>query len=216
MNAAAVWKGADELSSRLVPVSSLTRHPDNPRKGDVDEIAESLQRFGQTRPILADTEGVVIAGNHTLLAAVQLGWPQIAVVVNDFASKEEANAYLLADNRLSDVGEYDRAELLALVTELEETGRWAGTGYTSDDLDHMRALEASRDTVLPPPQPAPDDHGVLPGLREVVLLFDETQQQTFGAHVRDLRARYGLEGVTDTVLRALRDEALLVNQGAPT
>jgi hypothetical protein len=216
MNEAAIWAGADELRSRLVPIADLTRHPDNPRRGDVDEIVKSLGRFGQVRPILIDDAQTVIAGNHTLLAAESLGWTHVAAVVNAFGSPEDAKAYLLADNRLSDLGEFDRAELALLVAELETSGRWDGTGYTADDLDHMRAMQAARDTVLPPPEPVvPVDPAAPPGMREVVLLFDEAQQQEFGGHVRALRARYGLEGVTDTVLKALHDEALLVNQGAP-
>lgn len=215
MTADAIWEGSEDLRSRLVSIGDLTRHPENPRHGDVDEIAASLKRFGQVRPVLIDEGDVVIAGNHTLLAAESLGWTHVAAVVNTFGSAEEAKAYLLADNRLADLGEYDRAELALLVAELEKSGRWDGTGYTPDDLDHMRALEAARDTVLPPPPPPvpPSDPQIPPGLREVVLLFDEAQQQAFGGHVRALRARYGLEGVTDTVLRAIHDEALLVNQG---
>ncbi len=217
MTTAAEWKGSADLEVRLVPVESLTLHPDNPREGNVDEIAASLKRFGQTRPVLVDPDGVVVAGNHTLLAALSLGWPSVAVVRNDFGSAEEARAYLLADNRLSDLGTFDQAELLLLVAELEASGRWEGTGYTPDDLDHMRALEAARDTVLPAAASdvPPADPTAPPGLREVVLLFDEEQQQAFGGHVRALRNRYGLEGVTDTVLRALHDEALLVHQGEP-
>ena len=213
---AAIWTGADELRARLVPIADLTRHPDNPRRGDVDEIVKSLGRFGQVRPILIDDGNTVIAGNHTLLAAERLGWTHVAAVVNAFGNAEDAKAYLLADNRLSDLGEFDRAELALLVAELETSGRWDGTGYTSDDLDHMRAMQAARDTQLPPPPVLPPvDPALPPGLREVVLLFDEEQQQEFGGHVRALRARYGLEGVTDTVLKALHDEALLVHQGAP-
>lgn len=214
MTEAAIWEGAAELRSRLAPVESLTLHPENPREGKVEEIAASLRRFGQTKPILVDAGNVVIAGNHSLLAALSLGWDHIAVVRNDFKNEDEARAYLLADNRLGDLGTFDQAELQLLVSELEASGRWEGTGYTPDDLDHMRALEAARDTVLPPSEVVPPiDPAVPPGLRECVLLFDEAQQQEFGANVRALRTRYGLEGVTETVLRALRDEALLVNQG---
>lgn len=218
MNATAVWEGSEDLRERLVPLGSLTRHPLNPRIGDVPKIAESLARFGQTRPILAEAEGTIIAGNHTYLAAESLGWTHVAVVRNQFASPEEARAYLLADNRLGDLGEYDRAELVVLVAELEAVGRWEGTGYTADDLEQMRALEAlaaapppDLDDPADPPPPVPPPTPP-PPLREVVLLFEEEQQAVFGTHVRTLRARYDLEGVTDTVLRVLHDEAMLAHQ----
>ena len=210
------WVGSEALRGSLVPIASVRRHPQNPRRGDVEEIVESLKRFGQVRQILVDEEGTVIAGNHTLLAAERLGWDEISVNRNRFSSPEEARAYLLADNRLPELGDYDRAELLALVAELEEAERFAGTGYTGDDLAHLRAVEAAASAPPPEPPPAPPaDVPAPPSQREVILIFEEAGQAEFASNVRALIGRYGLEGVTETVLRALREEALLVNQGAP-
>lgn len=208
------WKGAEALRPHLVPIGTLTRHPLNPKHGAVEEISQSLNRFGQVRMILVDDTNTVVAGNHTLLAAERLGWTHVAVVLNTFASGEEALAYLLADNRLGDLGENDRSELLLIVEEIEKSGNWAGTGYIKDDLDHYRALEAAS-TAAPAPVPDEAELGPAPpaALREIVLLFDEEQQAAFGENVRKLRPRYQLEGVTETVLRAIRDESLLVNQG---
>jgi len=73
----------------------------------VDAVANSLATFGQRKPIIARTvDGVVIAGNHTLQAARQLGWTEIAVVwVED--DDITAKAYALADNRTAELGTYD-------------------------------------------------------------------------------------------------------------
>lgn len=209
-----IWNGAAELRESLVQIGDLTRHPDNPRRGVVEEIAKGFKRFGQVKPILIDDEGIVIAGNHRLLAVESLGWTHIAVVRNSFTSAAQARKYLLADNRVSDLGEYDKAELLIYVEEQEKSGRLEGTGYTNDDLDHIRDLVAAQNA--PPPEPPPvvlTPPDAPPALREVVLLFTEEQQVKFGENVRTLRPRYGLEGVTETVLRAIHDEALLANQG---
>lgn len=213
--AVAEWAGAEDLRALLVPVESITRHPQNPKRGDVEEIKKSLQRFGQVRPILVD-KGTIIAGNHTYLAACELGWAEVAVVNNDFKDETEALAYLVADNRLGDLGEYDRAELLLFVEELGKNGRWEGTGYQPDDLAHLRALEEAANRPAPEPASRPIvDPTPVPEFREVVLLFDESQQGEFGANVRKLRAAYDLEGISDTVLRAVREEAFRLNQGEP-
>ena len=211
-----VWSGAEKLRSALVPLDQVHQHPRNPRRGDAQEISRSLARFGQVRAILIDEQGTIVAGNHTWQAAKLLGWTHVAVVTNRF-TPEEAIAYLLADNRLGDQGEYDRAELVAFLEDLERTDAWEGTGYVADDLAHYRALEAA--ASAPPPSPAappPPEPPVRAGageVREVVLLLTDEQHAQFGANVRTLRSKYGLEGVTETVLRGITEEALLLNQG---
>lgn len=208
----AAWKGAAALAPFLMPVGDLHVHPRNPRQGEVAEIAASLKRFGQVRLVLASPDGTIIAGNHTYLAAVELGWPEVAAVVNEWASEEEARDYLLADNRLGDLGEYERQELILLLADLEATGRWDGTGYQADDLGHLRELEALAN--MPPPEP-----GELilppppPQLRELVLLYTEDQLGEVSANIRALRARYKTDDVTETILAAVQREAVRLNQG---
>lgn len=212
--AAKTWFGAEALRRQLVPIDSVRPHPGNPRRGALDEIANSLSEFGQLRPILLDSEGVIIAGNHTWKAAQDLGWTHIAAIPNDFAEPAEARAYLLADNKLSDLGDYERSELVELLTEVEESAAWHGTGYTQDDLDHYRALD---EAAAPPPPPPPADDGdgqAPPALREIVLLYDEDQLAVVASDIRTLRARWGLEDVTATVVEAVRREALHLNQGS--
>jgi hypothetical protein len=210
------WAGAEALRRQLVPIDDVKPHPGNPRRGAVDEIANSMIRFGQLRPILLDADGTIIAGNHTWKAAKELGWSHIAAIPNDFSSPAEAAAYLLADNRLADLGDYERAELTNLLTEVEESGSWDGTGYTPDDLAHMRALDAA--AAAPPPTTAGGEPGgdAPPALREVVLLYDEEQLSVVAGDIRTLRARWGLEDVTETVVEAVRREAVRLNQGEPS
>lgn len=121
---------AEALLPHAVPIEAPTHHPRNPRVGNVDAIAESLARFGQVRPIMLQAStGHVIAGNHTLKAAKSLGWTRIAAVPVDL-NDEDAVAYLLADNRLADLGEYDNAALAEL---MQMAGGLVGTGYDEDD-----------------------------------------------------------------------------------
>jgi ParB-like chromosome segregation protein Spo0J len=119
------------------PVSSLSTLPGNPRRGDVEAVAASLKRFGQRKPIVARaSDRVVIAGNHTLQAAVSLGWDEVAVsFVNDDESTSQA--YALADNRISDLSSYDDQALLDL---LESVEIFDGTGYTLADVESLAEL----------------------------------------------------------------------------
>lgn len=125
---------APALRQLAVPIDSVESHPENPKIGDVSAIAESLQRFGQVRTILVqDSTGYVVAGNHTRKAAQALGWGFIAVARVDL-SDDEALAYMLADNRLAELGKYDNEVLAELTARALGAGGLAGTGYDEDDV----------------------------------------------------------------------------------
>lgn len=215
MSATAVdWKGAPDLEPFLRPVGELHTHPRNPKRGDVGEITKSLERFGQVRMILALADGTIVAGNHTYLAAVRLGWSRVAVVPHEFKTEEEARAYLVADNRLGERGEYDKAELRAHLEEIEQLDSWGGTGFVADDLGYLRDLQAAAERQpTPAPEPPAPSPAAAAGLEERILLLSEAQYEELTGFVRILRHEYGLEGITDTILRAVREEALLLNQG---
>ena len=103
-----------DLENLLVPIEQLQTLPNNPRKGNISSIAASYKKFGQVKPIVAvdneDGTGTVIAGNHQLAAAKQLGWTHMAVLHVPF-DHDKAIAFALADNRTSELGE-DNQELL--------------------------------------------------------------------------------------------------------
>lgn len=98
-----VWHGAEELRPMLMPVETLTPAPFNVRQGDIPLIADSLRRFGQLKPVVLDDEGMVLAGNNVLRAAIELlGWTHLAAVTADNMSEDDRLLFLLADNHASD------------------------------------------------------------------------------------------------------------------
>lgn len=119
--------------------ADLNTHHRNPRRGDVKIIAESLDKNGQYRAIvvnrgtLTGRPNEVLAGNHTLLAARELGWATIeATFVDVDVDDDAATRIVLADNRTADRGTYDHESLMELLNDLPDL---VGTGYTADDLD---------------------------------------------------------------------------------
>jgi hypothetical protein len=125
----------DDLIPLATPLDSLKPWSKNPRKGDVGAIAKSLAKFGQRRPIVARrSTNEVIAGNHTLAAAKQLGWKQIAVVwVED--DDQTATAFALADNRTQDLGYYDEEMLEELIGSLTEQDLIFASGYGDGEME---------------------------------------------------------------------------------
>ena len=122
------------------PLDQLRQHPKNPRNGDIELIAESLATNGQYKPIVVTKDGTILAGNHTYAAALSLGWKDILAVALDLdPASPEAERIMLADNRTSDVGNYDDSALAELLEGLEAVGDLTGTGYNSFDLDRILA-----------------------------------------------------------------------------
>jgi ParB-like chromosome segregation protein Spo0J len=119
------------LATEVVDVASLTPYRTNPRRGNVDVIVESLRVHGQYRPIVVNVRTrEVLAGNHTLYAAQQLGWTEIACTFVD-VDDEQAARIVLVDNRSNDLAAYDDDLLAGLIESLPDL---AGTGYDDDAL----------------------------------------------------------------------------------
>lgn len=141
MSTVRAWKGKDSLEPLLVAISDLHNHPSNPRRGDVDRLAESLDRFGQYRPLVATTGGTILAGNHTYRAAVKLGWTHVAATMDTY-SQEDQEALLVSDNRHSDLSTNDDPILLAHLRRLDAMDALGGTGFAEGDLAELEAALA--------------------------------------------------------------------------
>lgn len=125
----------NDLALYEVALDSLKTYPNNPRVGNIDAIAESLQVNGQFRPIVVRKEtGEILAGNHTWKAAKKLAWPTIKVTYVEGISDADAARIVLADNRIPELGTYDPTALLGL---LESTPDLTGTGFDANFLDSL-------------------------------------------------------------------------------
>lgn len=130
------------LRSLAVPIGSITLDPRNARThGEKNQrsIRNSLTKFGQQQPILADAQGIVIAGNGRLEVARELGWKWIAVS-RSHLSGMKARAYAIADNRTSELASWDLEELNAQLEEIKNFGiEPDDLEFTQDDLDQLLA-----------------------------------------------------------------------------
>jgi ParB-like chromosome segregation protein Spo0J len=147
---------APKLADLVRPIDGLTLDPSNARlhsSRNIEAISNSLRRFGQQKPIVVDTAGVVIAGNGTLRAAVELGWENIAA--SEFTgTKREATAFAIADNRTAELAEWDDDQLVqALESLVEDNFDIEIVGFSQQDLD---ALGADAEPTPGDPDPSPD------------------------------------------------------------
>jgi len=136
-----------EIKDLAIEIGNLKPHPQNVRQGDIGAIADSLKSHGQYRPIVVQKKtNQILAGNHTFLAAKQLGWTEIAATFID-CDNETGLRILLADNKANDLASYDDVALLGLLQELAVSKDGLdGTLFTGDDIDDLAKLLNMEDT----------------------------------------------------------------------
>lgn len=138
-------KIAKELEALAYPVNKLKHLDGNPRKGNVEAVAKSYDMFGQRKPIVATKDGTVISGNHQLEAVKQLGWDKIAVLFTD-DDELKAKAFALADNRVSDLGTYDKDFLAEMISSVSSNLEMLeATSFTETDLEKLIDPEVKED-----------------------------------------------------------------------
>ena len=141
-----------KLKIQEIPLKNIALLAGNPRRGNIDAVAESMETNGVYQPVIINRgthtgrEMEVIAGNHRVQAAQKLGLESIPAIVLDITDSE-AKRIALADNRTSDLAEYDAQALLDMLDDLDDL---VGTGYDLDDLDELRAdLEEIAEEIEP-------------------------------------------------------------------
>lgn len=174
---------AAELTTRWADITDLRPHPSNPRNGDIDAITESLIANGQYRPIVTAEDGTILAGNHTYMAALGLGWTQLATVTLPVGPHSpEAIRIMLADNRISERGNFDTGMLHALLASLDEMDGLVGTGYNDDDLAALAELNGAPALDDLPDEPLDDDELLVP----VRLMLPKDLAAALNAHLSQL------------------------------
>lgn len=96
-------------------LAQLRPYEHNPRLNDeaVDVVAASIREFGFRQPIVVDEDGVIIVGHTRYKAAQKLGLDKVPVHVAKGLTPEQIKAYRIADNKTSEIAEWNY-ELLPL------------------------------------------------------------------------------------------------------
>src|SRR5271156_3499937 len=102
------------LVVRYQPIKALTPHPGNARthsKRQIKQIAQSIQTFGFTNPVLVTGQCTIIAVHGRVLAAALLGMAGVPTICIDNLTKTQLRAYVIADNRLAEKAGWDNSIL---------------------------------------------------------------------------------------------------------
>ncbi len=122
-------------------IADLVPDPRNPRLHDrkqIRQIASSIEAFGFNVPVLVDRDLKIIAGHGRVLACRHLGWDEVPTIELEHLSDAQAKAFLIADNRLTELAAWDDrllGELLQELSALNLEFDLEATGFAMGEID---------------------------------------------------------------------------------
>jgi len=224
----------DEIAVELVPIDSISRHPENNNVGDKASIRASIDEFGFFDPVIVQrSTGHIIGGNHSWEVYRDKGAERIPVIFYD-VDDLTAKRMLLALNRTTRLGHDDEEATFKLLRALEaEAGTpsvFVGTGWDMDDFESLAEQFDALPVMPPPAEPeqvqaayneTPEEQaergeligqyntrgGNVEGLRELILVLPLGDHADMMAHLGTLRRRMPGEYTTGALVAAIIADA---------
>lgn len=146
-------QGGEIMEIKRVKLSEIRPYEKNPRRNDsaVDAVAASIKEFGWQQPIVVDKDGVIIAGHTRYKAAKKLKCKEVPVVYADNLTEEQVKAYRLADNKTSELAEWDADLLSEELLDLQDfdMGQFGFDDFNADTQEIEEAHEDEYEVSLP-------------------------------------------------------------------
>ena len=129
-----VTSNARALAIRYLPIDAV-RPNRNPRKHSDQQIkiiAQSIEAFDCIVPIVTDHTGTILAGHGRWLACRRLGRSRVPTIPVEHLTEVQAQAFMVADNRLGEMSGWDDEVLAGIFKELSASpdGVWEHYGLT--------------------------------------------------------------------------------------
>jgi len=196
-------------------LDKLQLDPDNARlhpHRNMEAVKASLQRFGQRQVVVVQKAGMVVrAGNARVVAARELGWSHIAGIVID-ENDTEAMAYALADNRSSELAEWDLPNLSGALSALLDANIDPEVlGWTPDEIDLFLNADWSP-PVIADDGTTPDGPTDLEPITTPAIALSPAQWAQLEQAMERIRAEPGNEGMTVAMCVAALATAYLAGQ----
>ena len=129
----------NNMKVQNIPLDDIKPYWRNPRKneGAIEAVKKSIQDYGFNQPLILDAKKVIIAGHTRYKALLELGYKDAPCVIVDLPPAK-AKEYRIADNKTSELSEWD---MDALIPELREIEGVASMQVFFPDLDLQSLLE---------------------------------------------------------------------------
>lgn len=125
-----------------IRIEDIKPYENNPRLNDsaVEGVKESIKQFGFKIPMVIDKDNVIVCGHTRYKASKQLGLKEIPCIRADDLTDEQIKAFRIADNKVSEVAEWD---IDKLSIELEDIS--LDMSSFGIDLDALSPVDIQED-----------------------------------------------------------------------
>ena len=113
----------EKLKIEFLSPSDLTPYEGNPRihsEAQIEKLIASVNEYGVVLPILIDINNVIMAGHAVVAACMKLELSEIPCIRASHLSEAQVRGYILADNRLAEDSEWDKAKLKTEMLKLRD------------------------------------------------------------------------------------------------
>ena len=146
------------MNIETVKIEDLKPDPKNVRRHparNLETVKNSLRRFGQQKPLVVNSENIIVAGNATWEAAKSLGWTEINITRTELRGSD-ARAYSIVDNKTTDLSEFDNDELENALQELTaEDFDLGDLGFDENALAELFLVPKIIENEIPEPPAIP-------------------------------------------------------------
>jgi len=168
----------------LDDLTALQQDPKNARKRTAQSkhlIGESIEQFGAARSIVIDEDNRILAGNGTVDGALEKGIKKVRIIETDGdeviavrrtgLSEQEKVGLALADNRTSDLSEWD-VPMLERLSQEHDIKTW----FSDDDI--LELAGKGEDDDFDPDDPTGDQSGKIQGVFQIIVNCVNEEEQT--------------------------------------
>ena len=130
---------------KLISIKEIKENPNNPRKLDKDKyqkLLKSIQDLPQMleyRPIVVNSDMVVLGGNMRLKALKELKYKEVPIIIADDLSEDQQKEFLIKDNLGYGVWDWDMIANEWDLPLLEDWGMDLPTDFTTQE--ELEAVE---------------------------------------------------------------------------
>lgn len=205
-----------------VPVEALIPYARNARKHSDEQVAQlaaSIREFGFNNPVLVDKENGIIAGHGRVLAARKLGLQSVPCLRLDHLTDTQRKAYILADNRLAELGGGWDEEMLGIeLSELRtEDFDLNLTGFNGDAIERfLNPSEPEEAAVSGSGKTMADafenyDESIV---RQIILIYTVAQYEAVMEALGDYAEKNALSNNTEVLNHLLETNGYAISQRA--
>lgn len=210
---------SNEIRIEYMSLSKLEGWPGNPKKHEGEKIDRSVERFGFVQPITIDESTKRIVAGHGRLESIKRlreagkkpplrvkvvkGDWQVPVIRGvSFQNEQEAEAYLVADNRLVEVGGWDEAALRKM---LEGLPSLEGVGFDESEFKNLAGVAV--DSISDERGLTPDERSttfVSSAIRQIVLYLSAEEYEKALGRLEQVMKDRGILDNTAAILFLLQ------------